>query len=346
MARKNILAGLMDDEKKFTVVNPEPADPVERQSVTYKGLGALGAVTRSIDALAARADAAKAIEQRLAEGEVVVDLDPETIEDSFVTDRLMQMDEQFHELVEAIRQRGQDSPILVRPHPLKEGRYQIAFGHRRARAARELGRSVRAIVKQLDDRDHVIAQGQENSARADLSFIERTMFAYRLDQLGFDRETIMSALSADKTTVSKMLSVTKRIDADILATIEAARAIGRDRWHDLSTRLDDGQVRDRVRTYVRLDDYLDAEPDRRFELLEKFVSDRPTKPAPSQRASGLQTWQREDGSVKARIKDDGKQFTIALRAMDATAFGNYLASNLDRLYEAFEETKDIQKNGD
>lgn len=346
MARKNILAGLMDDDKKFTVVNSEPSEPIEKQALTYKGLGALGAVTRSIDALAAKADAARAIEQKLAEGEIIIDLDPALIEDSFVSDRLMQVDEQFQELVEAIRQRGQDSPILVRPHPDKEGRFQIAFGHRRARAAKELGRSVRAIVKRLDDRDHVIAQGQENSARADLSFIERTMFAHRLDQRGFDRETIMAALSADKTTVSKMLSVTKRIDADILTTIETARAVGRDRWHDLSTKLDDGDATDRVRAYVRRDEYLAAEPEQRFELLEKFVNKKPSAVAESQRAGGAQIWQRRDGAVKAKIKDDGKQFTISLRASNASAFGNYLANNLDRLYEAFEETKERDKNGD
>jgi ParB family chromosome partitioning protein len=257
------------------------------------------------------------------------------------------VDDAFHELVEAIRLRGQDSPILVRPHPEKEGRYQIAFGHRRARAARELGRSVRAIVKQLDDRDHVIAQGQENSARADLSFIERTMFAHKLDQLGFDRETIMSALSADKTTVSKMLSVTKRIHADILATIEAARSIGRDRWHDLSIKLDDVDLSDRVRAYVQGDDYLATGPDQRFELLEKFISRKPAAPVKEGRpADGMHSWQRPNGAVKAKIKDDGKQFTIALRAADASAFGNYLASNLDRLYEAFEHSKDMDKNGD
>lgn len=348
MARKNILAGLMDEGKKFTAVNSEAAEDMpEKQPLTYKGIGALGAVTRSIDALAAKADAAKAIEQKLAAGETIIDLDPEMIEDSFVSDRLLRADEQFRELVEAIRERGQDSPILVRPHPQKDGRYQIAFGHRRARAAKELGRPVRAIVKQLDDRDHVIAQGQENSARADLSFIERTMFAHRLDQLGFDRETIMAALSADKTTVSKMLSVTKRIEPDILQTIVEARAVGRDRWHDLSTRLDDIDVVERVRGRIRQEDYLAAAADERFEMLEQVASRKPVAIASKSVAKGnAQVWKRQNGAVSAKIKDDGKRFTIALSATDASAFGNYLADNLDRFYEAFEQAKEANKNGD
>ena len=57
----------------------------------------------------------------------------------------------------------------------------IVFGHRRARVARDLGINVRAVVKPLADIEHVIAQGQENTARADLSFIEKSLFARKLD---------------------------------------------------------------------------------------------------------------------------------------------------------------------
>jgi ParB family chromosome partitioning protein len=349
MARKNLLSGLMDDSKKFTAVNDgrEPVAKEEKQLLAYKGIGALGAVTRSIDALAAKADAARVIEEKLASGETVIDLDPDLIEDSFVTDRLAQADEQFDELVDAIRLRGQDSPILVRPHPQKDGRYQIAFGHRRARAAKELGRPVRAVVKKLDDRDHVIAQGQENSARADLSFIERTMFADKLDKLGFDRDTIMSALSADKTTVSKMLSVTKRIPEDILSAIGAARSTGRDRWHDLSVKFEAENVGRQARDIIKTAEFKAAEADSRFDMLVAFLSRKTTSPLSlSTLSSAIAQWQRRDGAVKAKIKDDGKQFTIALRAEKASAFGAYIADNLDRLYEAFEKTEGSGKDGD
>ncbi|ULJ76012.1 plasmid partitioning protein RepB [Rhizobium gallicum] len=347
MARKNILSGLMDDSKKFTAVNSEPVNDPDKQQMNFKGIGALGAVTRSIDALAARADAAREIEERLAHGETVIDLDTALIEDSFVSDRLGHNDEQLQELVEAIRLRGQDSPILVRPHPEKDGKFQIAFGHRRARAAKELGRPVRAVVKKLADRDHVIAQGQENSARADLSFIERTMFADKLDKLGFDRETIMAALNADKTTISKMLSVTRRIPAEILSAIGAARATGRDRWHDLSAKFEEDNAAERAMLFIETPAFEAAEPDARFDMLGAFLSKKPASAVQTATPSSAVTqWQRRDGSVKAKIKDDGKQFTIALRAGKASAFGTYIADNLDRLYEAFEDGGTTGKNGD
>jgi cellulose biosynthesis protein BcsQ len=100
--------------EKLTPVNPVQDEL--RQHVTYKGIGALGAVTRSIDALAAKADAAKEIEAKLAAGEIVIELGGWTRSrnPSFPTS-LAHSDEQFQELVEAMRVRGQDSPILVRP---------------------------------------------------------------------------------------------------------------------------------------------------------------------------------------------------------------------------------------
>ncbi len=78
----------------------------------------------------------------------------------------------------------------------------IVFGHRRVNVARELGRNVRAVVKALDDKTHIIAQGQENSARANLSFIESS-FRKNLETLGYDRETISSALAANAAAVSR-----------------------------------------------------------------------------------------------------------------------------------------------
>jgi ParB family chromosome partitioning protein len=330
MARKNVLSNLMATDKA-TSANPSLEEPA-RQHVTYKGLGALGAVTRSIDALAAKADAAKEMEAKLTAGEVVIELEADQIEDSFISDRLVHSDEQFQELVEAMRIRGQDSPILVRPHPEKNGVYQIAFGHRRAKAARLLGRPVRAVVKALTDRDHVIAQGQENSARADLSFLERATFAGELEARGFDRETIMAALSADKTTVSKMLSVVNRIPKSVRAGIGPALAIGRDRWHELATQFDESSNEDKAIEFLGRERVQGRTPEDRFNLVSNHLTRRETaetgKPATKE-------WSREDGAVRASIKTNGRQYTIALKAAEAAAFGLYITQNLDRLYEAF-----------
>lgn len=340
MARKNVLSSLMaSSEEKLTPAMP--AQDEHRQPVTYKGIGALGAVTRSIDALAAKADAAKEIEAKLTAGEVVIELEPDQIEESFISDRLAHSDQQFQELVEAMRVRGQDSPILVRPHPSKDGVYQIAFGHRRAKAARLLGRPVRAVVRALTDRDHVIAQGQENSARADLSFLERATFAGELEARGFDRETIMAALSADKTTVSKMLSVVNRIPKAVRAGIGPALSIGRDRWHELATRFDEAANEDRAVEFLGRERIKTRSAEERFNLVSGHLAKSETPVAVHKTPPA--NWKRKD--VQASIKTNGRQYTIALKAAEAAGFGAYITRNLDRLYEAY-STENKQKSGD
>ena len=42
------------------------------------------------------------------------------------------------------------------------------------------------LFESLTDEQLVVAQGQENSARTDLSFIEKALFAARLEEYGYD----------------------------------------------------------------------------------------------------------------------------------------------------------------
>lgn len=345
MARKNLLSGLLDDADKDPSSTPVSDAPPAILRPTTRGLGALGAVTRSIDELAARADAARDMEEKLAAGETIVDLDVGLIDSSFISDRVGMDETGFRELVEAIRVRGQDSPILVRPHPDKAGRFQTVFGHRRVRAAKELGISVRAVVKRLEDRDHVIAQGQENSQRADLSFIERALFARNLELGNFGRETIMLALGADKTTVSKMLSAIERFPEDILATVTQARAPGRDRWYVVGAALGDTATAEKARKLLSADDYVAASPESRFEMLERLV---PKEKKVSKKESADREWISPESLIKATIKSNGSGVTIALKPFKnsgkASAFGTYLTENLDRLFAAFEN--DQPESGD
>uniref|UniRef100_UPI001D0E2864 ParB/RepB/Spo0J family partition protein n=1 Tax=Klebsiella pneumoniae TaxID=573 RepID=UPI001D0E2864 len=76
-------------------------------------------------------------------------------------------------------------PILVRPHPTIDGRYQVAYGHRRLVAVRQLGFKVKAVIRELSDDQLVVSQGQENNARTNLSYIERALFASRLEDRSF-----------------------------------------------------------------------------------------------------------------------------------------------------------------
>ncbi|MFD2051892.1 plasmid partitioning protein RepB [Mesorhizobium calcicola] len=333
MARKNIFDNLMRTDAAVEIEGDEPTSGLRK-------FGAAKSISSSIDELARQAS-------KLVEGETVVEIDPDLIEGSFVSDRMSSDDESYQELLFAIKERGQDTPVLVRPHPDAGGRYQIVFGHRRVKVAKELGRPVRAVVKALADIDHIIAQGQENSARANLTFIERVLFAQRLSDLGYPRDIIQSALSIDYQTLSKMLTIPKAIPEAVIDAVGPAKGIGRDRWLELRKLIENPKNTAVVNGFVFSEDFAAAESDDRFHLLFKFLNGaRPKRSVKKAiEPKNGRTWAPEDKSVTATIKSTGNAFNLALKSKDARRFGEFISENLESLYRAFRESESV-KTGD
>ena len=331
MARKNLLAGLTDI--KLTAVNNEAPGLRNPPSLSYSRQGALGAVTRSIDDLAAKAEGAKALEAKLTAGQVIIELDPSLIDRSFIADRMDDSGESTAELRRAIESRGQESPILVRPHPTELGRYQVAFGHRRLRVAADLQKPVRAVVKILTDRDLILAQGQENSARANLSFIERANFARQLEDAGYDRETMMSALAIDKTTVSRMISVTTRIPAETIQAVGPAPATGRDRWVELAARFESNKHLGGLSALLGSQLFKDAASDDRFNLVAEELTHRPL---PAHRHStgrkDIKSWSSPDGRRVVDLTYKARSCLLSIDQRSAPGFGDYLLTQMERLF--------------
>lgn len=314
--RKNLLANVLD------------ATPSTRPEVNRHG--AARSMTRSIEELAENA-------RRMQDGEVVANLDAALLDESFVSDRVEHDDEDYARLREAIAGQGQSTPILVRPHPEREGRFMIVYGHRRARVARELGRPVRAIVKNIADIAHVVAQGQENSARANLSFVEKALFAKKLLGMGQAKETIRSALSIDDTLLSRMLSVAETVPAPVMDAIGAARGVGRDRWEDLKKVIANPAKAQLAAEVIASDEFLAKEGTDRFDhLLARIKLGR--KPPP-RGASATSRWSAPDRAVEATFRRVGKNFSLSLTSTDATEFGEFISSSLERLYAQFRDAK-------
>jgi ParB family chromosome partitioning protein len=346
MARKNLLTGLTE---KKTGSGPAEEGVVPRSpSAAFSGRGAFGAVTRTIDDLAARADAARALEARLTAGEMVVELDPALVDGSFITDRMETDDESYRSLRASIAAKGQDSPILVRPHPAAAGRFQVAFGHRRLRAAADLGRSVRCIVKPLSDEDLVIAQGQENSARADLSFIERGRFAQALEEGGYDREVIMQALTIDKTALSRLIAVVNRIPTDIVEAIGPAPAAGRKRWVELATVYAERVLARPVDPLLESAAFIEAPTDERFEMLFEHLAHeeeapppapKPVAPLPPAKPPRVvrkpRDWFSQTGAKVATVTVDEAAFVLKIDRKVAKDFGEFLLTKMGPLYEEY-----------
>ncbi|MBY3123051.1 plasmid partitioning protein RepB [Rhizobium laguerreae] len=183
---------------------------------------------------------------QLSGSEAIVEIDSALVVPSFVRDRLdIEGDPQFQGFVDGIRERGQRLPILVRTSPDRQGYFQVAYGHRRLRACQILERPVKAIVRNLSDDELVVAQGIENTERANLSFIEQAFFAATLKARGFRRETIAAALGrADGklTYLSMLIGIAEQVPAELIGRIGPAPSIGRPKWEKLAAHFKDGKA--------------------------------------------------------------------------------------------------------
>jgi len=281
------------------------------------------------------------LRNKLASGAVAIDLDPQLIDPSPFADRFAEQDEaSFEMLKQSLADRGQEIPILVREHPTVAGRYQSAYGHRRVRALRELGRSVRAYIRPLSDEDLVVAQGIENSAREDLSFIERASFAYKLEAAGFQRTVVQTALSIDRAEASKLVAVAKAVPAEIVDAIGRAPKIGRARWQALSDLIQDVNGLDRATDEIKSEGFAEKPTDERFMLVLTAATNPADRIAPAGEPLIAKT---DDGREIAKMTRSARHCRIQLDRNDDSAFADYVMSKLPALYEVYQNERSDDK---
>ena len=307
MARKGILspgAGNLAPPAR-----PKPVTPPR---------GAVGALQSSLN--------------RLQES-AVQEIDATLIDDAGFEDRLGIDPAAQRQLQESLSTYGQQVPVLLRPHPSKPGRFEIVYGRRRLAALKALGQPVKAMVRQLDDHALVMAQGQENTSRQDLSFIEKASFAAQLKAAGYERQTIADALSIDLPMLSRMLKVGEAFDLDFLREIGSAPGIGRDRWLSLAKVFEDPAAKGRAKAFMRTPDFRGGDSDARFEAVyAKAVAKTKqagTPPAPAK----PRTLRAADGRALADIRSGTKGVTLNISAKGAEGFDSWLNENAETLLQ-------------
>lgn len=324
MARK----GLLD-----SVIGAEPSFEQKETRSSYAQTGASKSMKLSLDDMAENA-------KRLTDGETVVKIDPSLIDASFMRDRLSGDDQAFEELKSMIARHGQETPALLKPHPTKSGRYMVVFGHRRVRVARALGIEVRAVIREMEDIAHVIAQGQENTARENLSFIEKALYAKSILDEGYGKDVAMAALTIDATLLSRMLSISQKIPVEFLEAIGTAKSVGRDRWEELKKAIIVPANKKKAIALIETQAFCKAESDDRFDQLLNLLKAKSTRTKKAKLVTdNSRVWKTSDGRVTASITSSTKAFSISLKSTNAVDFGEYLSENLEAFYQAFEEQK-------
>ncbi|MBN9031749.1 MAG: plasmid partitioning protein RepB [Rhizobiales bacterium 63-7] len=334
MARKNIFG--IQETGAAAKPAAEEADTDIRPLANFekrpKRASPVGALSQSLGGINEKAQRAADLERQLAQGQTIVDLDPALVDSSFVPDRLGVAEEEQQRLVTQIREHGQQVPILVRPHPEAEGRYQVAYGHRRLAAVRELGLKARAVVRDLTDEQLVVSQGQENNARTDLSFVERSFFAHRLEERGFSRDVIMASLGVDKAALSRMIALVERLPVPVIEAIGPAPGFGRTRWAEMADLLGEASKKAKALKLVATPAFLEKNSDDRFDYLFDQLRKAKDKPRTA-------VWRKQDGAKAVRISETDERLSLIFDKATAADFGAYVESRLDALYAAFEREK-------
>lgn len=315
--RKNLL-------RTVTVTELSPTETKSRSD--YARQGASKSMRLSIDELAENA-------KRLVEGEAVVSLDPNKVDPSFLRDRVEEDDADFESFKEGIRARGQLQPILVRRHPSNPDRYMIVFGHRRTRACRELAIPVRAVVRELEEIAHVVAQGQENSRRSDLTFIEKALLVRKLLEMGQSKETVKEALTIDDTLLSRMLSIVGSVPPRLMESIGAARGVGRDRWEAVKKLVANPKKAEMAIAIADEEGFRRLDSAERFDRLLACMASAPGRRAVAKPIA--KSIESRAGSKLGELRTSKFEVALKLAQPDGLAFGKFLESRLPALFEEF-----------
>lgn len=338
-ARKDRLRSLFAGQTEDGVPSPAPAaatQPPPKRSSS----GAVKAMGLTLDSLSHEAEEARRLREQLATGDQVIELDPALLERSPYLDRLSDggaNDESFAALKSSMAEHGQQVPILVRPHPdadkAARGVHQVAYGHRRVQAARELGRPVRAIVRQLDDAGLALAQGKENAERRGLSFIERAFFARTLLDSGFDRTTAQAALAVHKSEMSRLLQVIEAIPNHLMVAIGPAPKAGRPRWMALGELIAKDAAR-HANDEITREAFREADSDTRFQRLFTRLQQSARGRHPGKPKPGMSI---RDGKGRAigQLARSGGAMRLTFETSAGEGFAEFVAKRLPELHEAF-----------
>lgn len=114
---------------------------------------------------------------------------------------------QLEELAESIRTQGLLQPIVVRPKPGQEGRYEIVAGERRWRASGLAGlHEIPAVVREMTDSEAAVIALVENLQRENLNALDEAEGYQRLvTEFSLSQDAIGYAVSKSRSHVTNTM---------------------------------------------------------------------------------------------------------------------------------------------
>jgi ParB family chromosome partitioning protein len=208
------------------------------------------------------------------------------------------------ELVTSLRDEGQLAPVALRK--VGTAAYEVVFGHRRVRACRALGRKVRAVLLEGDDKALVRRMLVENAVRRDLSPVEKARAWQRLLASGmFSRAELSAVLQVTPQQISNV-TVLAALPVELLNLVGDWRELGINAgrrllaaWEGAGRRLP-AELAERARA-------MSGSATARAQLLVRGLAEAGRKPATS---SGSELIRAKNGRKIARLSRAGGQLVL------------------------------------
>jgi len=116
--------------------------------------------------------------------------------------------EKVRELAESIREHGLLQPVILRP---SNGRYEMVAGDRRYLAHKLLNlKAIKAVIRELDDRDTIVIRGIENLQRENLTPSEEgAVYLLLREEGGLTVNHIAKKTGKSPNTIDRYLNLAK-----------------------------------------------------------------------------------------------------------------------------------------
>ena len=124
-------------------------------------------------------------------------------------------EDDLNDLAASIKEKGVVQPILVRPDPDDEARFELIAGERRWRAA-QLAQlhDIPVVIQDVSDKEALELAIVENVQRSDLNALEEAMgYQQLIDQFAYTQKELATVISKSRSHVANTVRLLKLPDA-------------------------------------------------------------------------------------------------------------------------------------
>lgn len=132
------------------------------------------------------------------------------------------------EMRESIAAKGVLQPILVRPHPDQQDRFEVCAGHTRLELSVDVGHTaIPALIKTISDDEMLTLSSVENIVRADMTPVDEGQAAKQLlIKHNNDQDEVCRLLGWSKTKLLGRVQITHCVDVVAQALVDEEITIG------------------------------------------------------------------------------------------------------------------------